>query len=298
MTTAPTPVARTAAPTPASRPYATPAAANAPNYAVKGIGGKYQFQLRRLHSLTGIIFGGYVVVHLLVNATLVEGARYAGEPTVYQLQVDAIHSLPLLVAIEWFAIYLPLLYHTVYGIYIGVTGQPNAVRYGYGKNWAYTMQRLSSYVLVGFVLFHVLAFKGVFGGEIGAALTFVPIEYATESTVNHLNAAWWVGYVIYPIGILAATYHLSNGFWTAAITWGLTVSKKAQQRWGLVCLGIFALTTVSGFVALASALRQDVNPAVLAVQEGVGYVNPEAGAALSPSRAITESADAVKDAAE
>ena len=298
MTTAPTPSARTAPPTPASKPYAAPAAANAPSWAVKGVGGKYQFQLRRLHSLTGIIFGGYVVVHLLVNATLVEGVRYAGEPTVYQLQVDNIHALPLLVGIEWTAIYLPLLYHTLYGIYIGVTGQPNVGRYGYGKNWAYTMQRLSSYVLVGFVLFHILGMKGVFGGDVGAALTFIPVKYATESTINHLNAAWWVGYVIYPVGILAATYHLSNGFWTAAITWGLTVSKRAQQRWGLVCLGVFALTTVCGFAALISALSHSVDQRVLAVQENVGYVNPEAGAALSPSKVITESADAVKDAAK
>src|SRR4029078_158998 len=42
------------------------------------IGGKHHFLLRRLHSLTGIVFGGYLVVHLTVNATLArfEGGRY------------------------------------------------------------------------------------------------------------------------------------------------------------------------------------------------------------------------------
>ena len=32
------------------------------------LGGRYHFLLRRLHSLTGIIFGGYLVVHLLIKS--------------------------------------------------------------------------------------------------------------------------------------------------------------------------------------------------------------------------------------
>ena len=35
--------------------------------------GQYHFLLRRLHSLTGIVFGGYLVVHLLINATIAQG---------------------------------------------------------------------------------------------------------------------------------------------------------------------------------------------------------------------------------
>ncbi len=291
-TAAPTPAS-----TPASKPYAPPSAANAPSYALSGIGGRHQFLLRRLHSLTGLIFGGYIIVHLLVNATLIEGARFSGEATIYQKQVDNIHALPFLVVIEWTAIYLPLLYHTFYGIYIVATGQPNTGRYGYGKNWAYTMQRVSSIVLVFFIGFHVLAMKGIFGGAMHHALTFVPVQYATESTINHLRAAWWVGYVIYPIGILAATYHLSNGFWTAAITWGLTVSKRAQFRWGLACLGLFLFTTACGFTALGSALTHATFPSVLKVQ-AEGYKNPEAGEAVSPSNAIVETSKGIKKAVD
>ena len=40
------------------------------------LGGRHHFFIRRLHSLTGLVFGGYLVVHLLVNATLIEGARH------------------------------------------------------------------------------------------------------------------------------------------------------------------------------------------------------------------------------
>src|SRR3954462_11543901 len=85
------------------------------------LGAHHHFLLRRLHSLTGLVFGGYLIVHLLVNATIAQfGAR-----DVYQMQVDKIHSLPILWAIEWAFIYLPILFHTVYGFYIVFTGQPN-----------------------------------------------------------------------------------------------------------------------------------------------------------------------------
>ncbi len=217
--------------------------------------GATHFLLRRLHSLTGIVFGLYICVHLLVNATLIEGARVAGEPTVFQQQVDKIHSLPFLEAVEWTTIYIPILFHTFYGIYIVVTGQPNVGTYTYGKNLAYFFQRVSAMILVLFIAFHVLAMKGLFAG----ALTFDPGK-ATETAVAHFHYNWWVGYVIYPIGILAACFHLANGFWTAAITWGLTVSAKAQKRWGGVCLLIFVATFGCGMTALAAALMKSPAP--------------------------------------
>jgi succinate dehydrogenase / fumarate reductase cytochrome b subunit len=229
------------------------------------IGGRSHFFIRRLHSLTGILFGGYIVIHLLVNATLAqgpaEGARGPGsEHTVFQLQVDKIHSLPFLVAVEWLFIYLPIIYHTLYGLWITFTGQPNVSRYPYGKNWFYFFQRVSAIVIALFIAFHVLAMKGVFGGEMGRQLTFSPVDHATQSTVNHMHAAWWIGYVVYPIGILASCYHLANGFWAAAITWGLTVSKGAQRRWGFVCAALFVLTFGSGTTALIASLRLQPKP--------------------------------------
>lgn len=217
------------------------------------------FLYRRLHSLTGLVFGGYLVVHLLVNATLVEGARHDGQSTVFQQQVDKIHSLPFLALVEVAFIYLPILYHTVYGIWITATGKPNVANYPYSKNWFYVLQRASAIVLVFFMAFHVLGMKGVFGGDVGKALTFAPL-HATQSTVNHFHAAWWVGWVVYPIGILASCYHLANGFWSAAITWGLTISAKGQKRWGLVCAGLFALTFACGLTALASTLKASAGP--------------------------------------
>jgi succinate dehydrogenase / fumarate reductase cytochrome b subunit len=238
------------------------------------------FLLRRLHSLTGLVFGGYLVVHLLVNASLIEGARHDGQPTVFQVQVDKIHSLPFLPVVETVAIYIPILYHTLYGIWITVTGKPNVANYPYGKNWFYVLQRVSAIVLVGFMLFHILAMKGVFGGAMGDALTFAPAR-ATQSTVNHMQAAWWVGWVIYPIGIVASCYHLANGFWTAGITWGLTVSRQAMRRWGFACTGLFVMTLACGLTALGASLRGPA--AAEPVQDAQGVRAPGQGDKTAPA---------------
>jgi succinate dehydrogenase / fumarate reductase cytochrome b subunit len=203
------------------------------------------FLLRRLHSLTGLVFGGYIVVHLLVNATMAQGQA----PDVYQSQVNKIHSLPFLLAVEWTFIYLPIIFHTVYGIWITFASQPNIEHYPYTKNVFYTLQRISAILIAGFILFHVLGMKGLFGG----ALAF-EAERATATTVRHINAHWSIAYIAYPLGILASCYHLANGFWTAAITWGLTISQGAQRRWGWVCGGLFLLTFGCGMTAWLVAL--------------------------------------------
>ena len=220
--------------------------ATATDFTAPLTGGRHHFLLRRLHSLTGLVFGGYLVVHLLVNATIAQGG------TVYQVQVDKIHSLPFLPVIEWTFIYLPILFHTAYGVWVTVTGQPNVGRYPYGKNWFYTFQRASAIVIVFFMVFHVLALKyGLFGER----LSFEP-HRALGTVGRHLDNNLLV-WLVYPIGILASCYHLANGFWAAAITWGLTISAAAQRRWGYACFGLFVLTFVAGMAALIAGAGLD-----------------------------------------
>lgn len=229
--------------------------ATASDVSVPLTSGRHHFLLRRLHSLTGIIFGGYLVVHLIVNATLAQLGRH----DIYQIQVTKIHELPFLWAWEWGLIYLPIIYHTIYGIYITLTGQPNANRYSYAKNWFYVFQRLSAVIIVLFIIFHVFALKA---GWFGTTLGFNP-QRASGTIGRHMQAYWFIPWIIYPLGILASCYHLANGFWTAAVTWGLTVSAGAQRRWGYVCAGLFIFTLICGLVALVSATRMDWQQAII-----------------------------------
>lgn len=220
-----------------------------------GLMDRYHFALRRLHSLTGILFGSYLFVHLTVNATLVEGARHDGSPTVFQQLVNYIHSLPFLIGVEWAFIFLPIIYHTLYGIWIVYSGKPNIGRYGYTRNWLYLFQRVTAVIIMFFLLFHVLTMKGVFGTGTGflEAMKFQPLA-ATESTARHLQYAWWIWAVIYPVGVLASAFHTANGFYAAAITWGLTISRKSQNRWAALCGGIFLFLFVGGMIALVAGV--------------------------------------------
>jgi succinate dehydrogenase / fumarate reductase cytochrome b subunit len=149
----------------------------------------------------------------------------------------------------WIFIGLPIIYHTIFGLWLTYTAQPNINQYPYTKNAFYLFQRVSALVLVAFILFHVTAMKGWWT----QSLAFNPRD-ATRTAVSHLGASWFVGWFIYPVGIMAACYHLANGFWTAAISWGITVSAGAQRRWGWVCGAIFLFTFVCGMTALIGAL--------------------------------------------
>lgn len=225
------------------------------------------FLLRRLHSLTGVMFGGYICVHLLINATLIQGPGTTGQPGIFQLQVDKIHSLPFLLAVELSFIFAPLLVHTLYGIYVMLNGKPNVGSYGYVKNWFYVLQRITAIALVAFIVFHV---GGMFGW-FGKALAFVPHHDAFGSTVRHLQIHWAVALIVYPLGVLAGTFHLANGFWGAGIAWGLVISKQAQQRWGLACLALFFFTTACGFIAIAATFVYKNHEAVALVTQATGH---------------------------
>lgn len=206
--------------------------------------------VRRLQSLTGLLFGGYLLVHLTVNATIAQGG------SVYQDQVNKIHSLPFLEGIEWSAIFLPFLFHAFYGVWIAVNGRPNVSNYPYTRNNAYLLQRISAVVILLFVLFHVLSLKY---GLFGKPLTFDPKD-VMNTIARHMQTYWWIPVIVYPLGILAAAFHTANGFWGGAITWGLTVTAGSQRRWAYLCAMIGAAMALFGFIALVAAYHL---PAIL-----------------------------------
>ena len=78
------------------------------------------FLLRRLHSLSGIVpVGAFLVEHFISNAFATNG------PQAYGNQVRFLTSLPFTHLLEIFGIYIPLLYHALYGFYIWYRGESN-----------------------------------------------------------------------------------------------------------------------------------------------------------------------------
>ena len=69
------------------------------------------FLWRKLHSLLGIIpIGAFLLEHLLSNFEALKG------PLAYGEQVKFLNSLPLVRVLEWVFIFLPILYHALYGV--------------------------------------------------------------------------------------------------------------------------------------------------------------------------------------
>lgn len=204
--------------------------------------GRNQFLIYRLFSLAGLIpIGGYVVLHLAVNASVLAG------PAMYQKQVDAIHSLgdTMVAILEWTFIFIPILFHALVGFWIISGGLPNVGAYPYGSNIRYTLQRASGMFVAAFILFHLWQMHHL-GKPLGGG-QFDP-EHASSSAAIALDPM--VMKIIYTVGVLCAVYHLANGLWTFGITWGIWTSDNAQRRAGFLCGAFGILVAMFGMGSL------------------------------------------------
>src|ERR1035441_10671495 len=116
------------------------------------------FLWHKLHSLLGIVpIGAFLLEHLLSNFEARNG------PIAYGEQVKFLNSLPLVRVLEWFFIFLPILYHGIYGVYIWLRGKSNIVYYPWAGNWMYLMQRYTGLIAFAYIGYHVATqrFMGV-----------------------------------------------------------------------------------------------------------------------------------------
>ncbi len=201
---------------------------------------RHEFLIRRLHSLSGLIpVGAYMVVHLSVNASVLDSAG------TFQKNVYSIHGLgALLPLVEWAFIFIPILFHAILGVVIVKGGLPNTTNYPYARNIRYTLQRATGMIAFLFIVWHVFHMHGWFHSEwwLGWArqangANFRPYNAASTAGLALQNA---IVVVLYAIGVLSCVFHLANGIWTMGITWGVWTSDKAQRNAAAVC-GVFGV---------------------------------------------------------
>lgn len=206
------------------------------------------FLLRKLHQLTGIVpLGMFYFVHLWTNSAALNG------PKVFDDHVQDIHDMPYLLFIEIFGIFLPLVFHSVYGILISAEAKPNALNYGYGRNWFYVFQRVTGIFLFVFLLFHILNFRfGLIPG-----LNLIPVAGNADKAYSIVSGEFQITWVmaIYIIGILATAWHLAYGFFLFAVDWGIVIGEKAQKAVLYGCLSLAFFLGAAGINAAFAFVR-------------------------------------------
>jgi len=220
---------------------------------------RHSFVIRRLHSLSGFIpVGGYMVIHLLVNASVINS------PASFQSNVANIHKFgSLLPVLEWGLIFIPILFHAIVGVFIVVGGLPNTHNYPYSANQRYALQRYTGVIAFFFIMLHIFHMHGWFHNwrwvhyvvEPWGGGQFKPYN-ATSTAGLALQPIVWL--VIYLVGMLSCVFHLAKGLWTMGITWGVWTSPAAQRRALGACTVFGVLLAAVGLGALFG-MRSAVN---------------------------------------
>ncbi len=191
------------------------------------------FLLRKLHQLTGIVpLGAFFFVHMFTNSKAMSGAK------VFNSAVEDIHHIPYLLFVEIFGIFLPLLFHSIYGVIISSEARPNISNYGYGRNWFYIFQRVTGVFLFFFIFFHLLNLR--FGLIPGLESYGNPVAGNADRAFAIVAAEFkniWI-LIFYILGILATAWHLAYGFWLFAVDWGILIGEKAQKYALYACIGL------------------------------------------------------------
>lgn len=200
----------------------------------------HHFLSHKLHSLLGLFpVGLYLIFHLLANYQATRGEE------AFNQAVGLIESLPFLLVLEFGLIYIPLLFHAIYGIYIAFQAKNNVTNYGHLRNQLFLWQRLTGIITLIFIAWHVWETRVQF------ALGNKELNYQMMADI--LSNPLMV--VFYSIGILSAVFHFSNGIWSFLVHWGITVGPRSQRLATYLTMGIFVIISYIGLRAMAAFIQ-------------------------------------------
>ena len=199
------------------------------------------YLLHKLHSLSGIVpVGAFLAEHFWSNSTaLVSASRY--NETSQELQ-----TIPFRLVVEWAFIFLPILYHGGYGVYIWLHGKSNVSQYPWVKNWLFTLQRYTGLIAFAYIGWHLYTERWLTHGK---------STYATVAA--DLANPWYFAFFL--VGILASSFHLGVGIWNFLCKWGLAATVRAQRAAGRLGVLVGVTFSVVGVLILLS-FRLDWHP--------------------------------------
>ncbi len=171
------------------------------------------FLLRRIHSLTGIVpVGLFLVYHLYLQLYLHSGAE------VYNEVINGFYDSPLAIWVLVIVVYIPLFFHAFFGIRLMFESnvQPS---YTYFSHLLYWLQRISGVGVPLFIIAHI------WNPQLGP----------------WISGTWGAHFE-----------HLSSGFNTFCMTWGIALTPKSQIRVRIISFIIFLILAGSAFYALSA----------------------------------------------
>lgn len=202
----------------------------------------HSFFWRRLHSLSGIVpVGAFLIEHFISNAFATNG------PHAYADQVKFLTGLPFVLVLETVGIYIPLLYHSLYGFHIWFSGKSNVSDYPWAGNFMYSAQRWTGAITFVYIVWHTYTMR------------FTGIHLLTNSQAAFHKVQMelqnpWAG-AFYVVGIIAASWHFAYGLFLFCAKWGITVSDTSRKWLARACV-VIALTLISiGWVTLAAFFK-------------------------------------------
>ena len=206
------------------------------------------FVLRKLHQLSGIVpLGAFLLEHLYTNSKAVH--PQLGERQFNEAVAD-LQSIPYILFVEITFIFIPLIYHAVFGLFITWESRPNNLSYPYPRNWFYTIQRVTGIVLFFFILFHVLNFRfGLIPGLNEISVAHRP-DLAYRIVSEEFKLPWILA--IYFVGIVSTIWHFANGIWLFAVDWGIVIGERAQRYAGYACI-FFGVLLLALWINVAAA---------------------------------------------
>ncbi len=188
---------------------------------------------KQLMSLLGVVpLGAYVVAHLWTNLHSLGGAEE------FDAALTASRHHPAFLLLEIFGLGLPIAIHAGIGLKLILKMNPNNLKYRGLRNLKYFLQRVAGLGVLLFLGAHVLKAR-ILPAAAGTVETWQGMHEALSEVPT---------FAVYALGMLGISFHLANGLWGSAMTFGLTVSPRAQTRMEWVSGGVFvALLCMSGF---------------------------------------------------
>ncbi len=170
----------------------------------------------RLGSFLSIFpFGVWTVNHLWKNLAAFRGAE-AWERSVTEYAHPVAEVATLIVVL------VPLLIHTLWGIQRLFSFRPNNLSYPYFENLTYLLQRLAAIGVLFFLGAHLWLAMIHPRLVLGRPEPFSDIAYEMRFHTPTL--------VVYLLGTLAVCYHLANGIFGFAWTWGSAAGRRSFWR--------------------------------------------------------------------